>query len=213
MTTVALIGPDGAGKSTIVAQLPARLPVPTKVLYMGPRFESSNVLLPTSRLEMRWRRRALAKDKPKKRRVRALTLMQGGLHVTNLVMEQWYRQGLAYYYQRNGYLVIFDRHFLFHHSAYYGDDGRGGLPVGTRVLTFLLEHLYPLPDLTICLDAPGEVLLARKGEGTVLELQRLRERYRMFQEKVPKFIIVDTNRAEEQVVEEIVQIVEHFYQT
>ena len=51
--TVAIVGTDGAGKSTVVRGLSESLSVPCKKLYMGPNIESSNVALPRSRLALR----------------------------------------------------------------------------------------------------------------------------------------------------------------
>ena len=50
MISVALIGPDGSGKTTIARRLEATLPVPTKYLYMGVSLDSSSSMLLTSRL-------------------------------------------------------------------------------------------------------------------------------------------------------------------
>ena len=48
--TLALIGPDGAGKTTVARRLAEVLPLPVTYLYMGVSPESSNLLLPTTRL-------------------------------------------------------------------------------------------------------------------------------------------------------------------
>src|SRR4029079_4327586 len=50
MFTVALIGPDGAGKTTIGRRLEHALPMPVKYVYMGVNLDSSNHMLPTTRL-------------------------------------------------------------------------------------------------------------------------------------------------------------------
>ena len=50
MTVIAIIGADGAGKSTVARALEASLPFRTKYIYMGSNIESSNIALPTSRL-------------------------------------------------------------------------------------------------------------------------------------------------------------------
>src|SRR2546429_8516470 len=50
MCPVALVGADGAGKSTIGRRLAATLPLPIKYLYMGDNADSANRLLPTTRL-------------------------------------------------------------------------------------------------------------------------------------------------------------------
>src|SRR6266571_1664289 len=50
MFTVALIGPDGAGKTTIGRRLEQTLPLPVRYVYMGINYEASNHVLPTTRL-------------------------------------------------------------------------------------------------------------------------------------------------------------------
>ena len=50
MFTVALIGPDGAGKTTIGKRIEHTLPLPVKYVYMGVNLDSSNHMLPTTRL-------------------------------------------------------------------------------------------------------------------------------------------------------------------
>ncbi|MDQ4078675.1 MAG: hypothetical protein M3220_20845, partial [Chloroflexota bacterium] len=50
MFTVALIGADGAGKTTVGKRLEGALPLPAKYIYMGINLESSNLVLPTTRL-------------------------------------------------------------------------------------------------------------------------------------------------------------------
>src|SRR5439155_10211002 len=47
--TVALIGPDGAGKTTVSRRIEQSLPVPVKYIYMGVNTDASNVMLPTTR--------------------------------------------------------------------------------------------------------------------------------------------------------------------
>src|SRR5215211_4375226 len=48
--TVALIGPDGAGKTSITRRVTELLPVPSRLIYMGVNLESSTLMLPTTRL-------------------------------------------------------------------------------------------------------------------------------------------------------------------
>ena len=56
MFTVALIGPDGAGKSTISRRLQASINRPIKYVYMGINLEASNIMLPTTRLMLALKR-------------------------------------------------------------------------------------------------------------------------------------------------------------
>src|SRR3989442_325936 len=50
MSSIAIIGPDGAGKTTITRMLQASSSLPLKYLYMGINIEASNFALLTSRL-------------------------------------------------------------------------------------------------------------------------------------------------------------------
>jgi cytidylate kinase len=58
MFTVALIGPDGAGKTTISRRLEHELPLPVKYVYMGINTVASNHMLPTTRLACAMKRSA-----------------------------------------------------------------------------------------------------------------------------------------------------------
>src|SRR3954454_5666071 len=53
MISVALIGPDGAGKSTITERLEREpLPAPVKRIYMGVNLQAGGLMLPTTRLAL-----------------------------------------------------------------------------------------------------------------------------------------------------------------
>ena len=55
--TVALVGADGAGKSTVTRLLQtADLPRPVKTIYMGVNLEASSLMLPTTRALLLLRR-------------------------------------------------------------------------------------------------------------------------------------------------------------
>lgn len=170
--TVAIIGPDGAGKTSVARQLPDLLPVPARYLYMGWNYGASNVLLPTSRLV----RRRGPKGADGRRTMRGVaSRVAAGIKLANLVAEAWYRQIVANRWSRAGYLVIFDRHFV---ADFPDSKGRqAGSPL-RRVRHAILRHAVPVPAILIYLDARPETLLRRKGEGTVESLERQRAAYR-----------------------------------
>jgi thymidylate kinase len=218
---VALIGPDGAGKTTIARVLPGRLPMRTVYLYMGVAAESSNKLLPTTRLvEALKARRRLSRAAPSsttphpgtdgaggtRRRRRPLRVAAGaigaGLRLGNRMAEEWYRQGLAWAHQVKGEVVLFDRHFYIdYHAADIAGEPTSGR---RRVHGWMLEHMYPRPDLVVYLDAPTEVLLARKGEGTLESIARRQADYRSLADEVEHFAIVDANRPLDAVIDDVV---------
>ena len=176
LPTVAIIGPDGAGKTTIARRLEGSLPLPTRYLYMGWNYEASNVMLPSNRLLQRVRADGgPSVGSPGRRRIPVLHHLAAALKLANLLAEGWYRQIVANRWRRKGYLVIFDRHFV-------ADFTDGRLAVGStharRIRHAILRGALPRPGILIYLDAPPETLHERKGEGTLESLERQRQAYR-----------------------------------
>lgn len=226
MFTIALIGPDGAGKTTIGRRLEHALPLPVKYVYMGVNFEASNIMLPTTRLVM-WSRRirgkqvnmggppdlSKAKPKPKGLIKRVLAAAKSSLRLVNQLCEEWYRQLVVWSYQRRNFIVLFDRHFFI---DYYASDISGTNPHATifnRIHGWFLKHLYPRPDLVIMLDAPAEVLYARKQEGSVELLERRRQDYLRIRNEVPRFAVVDVTRSEDEVAREVTELIWSYYES
>jgi thymidylate kinase len=221
---VALIGPDGAGKTTISRRLEGMLPRPVKYLYMGVNLDSSNMMLPTSQA-LRAIKRALgappdAGGPPDSRRVkpppksvfkRILVEVKSILRLINQLSEEWFRQGLAWYYQRRGDIVLFDRHYFSDYYAYDIANRRGGLPLARRIHGFVLQHIYPRPDLVIYLDAPAEVLYERKGEGTLVALERRRIEYLQMRNLVKHFVVVDASQPLDDVVRAVTEVISNYY--
>ena len=78
---------------------------------------------------------------------------------------------------------------------------------------FMLEHFYPKPNLVIYLDAPAEMLFARKKEGTIELLEQRRHDYLELQEKVPHFAIVDATQPQDAVFADVRQLILGILQT
>jgi thymidylate kinase len=224
MFTVALIGPDGAGKTTIGRRIEHTLPLPVKYVYMGVNLDSSNHMLPTTRLLKALKRaRGAAPDSagpPDPSRVRSrpqgpvkrvLAGLKSTLRMTNRMGEEWFRQGLAWYYQRRGNIVVFDRHFFSDYYAYDIANQRVDRRLSDRIHGFMLNRVYPKPDLVIYLDAPAEVLFARKGEGTIEALERRRQDYMSLRGVVKHFALVDATQPEELVARDATHLIWEFY--
>ena len=230
MFTVALIGPDGAGKTTISRRLNGLLPIPVKYLYMGVNLDASNHMLPTTRMLHLFKRllRAgpdaggppdpdLVHARPDKKLTlagvvkRAAGGLKSGVSLVNRVCEEWFRQGVAWYYQRRGHVVLFDRHFFPDYYAYDIANTGQKRALGRRLHGLMLARFYPKPDLVIYLDAPAEVLLARKGEGTLRTLESRRQGYLQMRDVVPHFVVVDASQPEDVVARQVSRVIENFH--
>jgi thymidylate kinase len=214
--TIALIGPDGSGKSTIARRVAAALPVPARYLYMGVNLESSREMLPTTRLILSAKRRRGRRPDMTARTAApgtgargALGTVRGVVRIAAWTAEEWYRAALAWRARRRGQVVVFDRHFF---CDYYASDIRPVAPgddaaarsLASRLHGTILRRWYPRPDATFLLDAPAAVLLARKGEGTIESIEGLRADYRALADVLPAFSVIDVDRSIDDVVAELV---------
>jgi thymidylate kinase len=221
--TVALIGPDGAGKTTVARRLERELPFRIEYVYMGINPDSSNYLLPTTRALHAFRRRRGAKpdtagprdsrqpDKPRPRDPlrRGLRSARSFLRLGNRLAEEWHRALVASRGRRRGAVVVFDRHFFADYHA-YDVAARPHRSASRRLHGFVLSRLYPRPDLVIYLDAPAEILLKRKGEGTLDSLERRRREYLELGHVLQGFSVVDASRPLETVTREVADTIEAF---
>lgn len=218
MFTVAFIGPDGTGKTTIARKLEASLLIPAKYLYMGFAPDSSNIMLPTTRLVYALKRKLGIKpsvsklpvsndEKPKNKGIvkRIKRKFRSNLRMVNWLIEECFRFLLAFYYNRRGYVVLFDRHFFFDSPVLNVLD--------LHFHRFLLKKVYPKPDLVIYLDAPGEVLFKRKGEESIEKLERLRKNYLQLCHQTEHFVKVDATQSEIETTRDVADHIMNFYKS
>jgi thymidylate kinase len=187
--SMALLAPDGAGKTTLARSLGKTFYLPTRYVYMGTNLDSSTITLPTTR----WLQKA-SRGRP-----RPLVRM---LHALNTVLEQGLRYRVAAYHRRRGRLVVFDRY----------PDGvlalkQPGGALHKRVRRQLMRMLCPPPDMVVYLDAPAEVLYARKHEHSPGLLEQQRQRYLQLLQGVPQTVIVDVQREPDQIRREVSALV------
>jgi thymidylate kinase len=220
--TVALIGVDGAGKTTVARELEQTLPLPARYVYMGANPEAASHLLPTTRLVRAVRRRrgtSSAGDFPRDAALQhrsgspgILTTVHEGAWLANRIAEEWYRQLVVWRHLATGRIVLLDRHY---HADYHATDVAGGSERSRarRLHGFLLARVYPKPDVVVFLDAPPEVLLARKGEGTVEYLSRRRDDYLALRDSTPHFVSVDATEPLDEVTADVADVIVGFART
>jgi len=203
MRSVALVGPDGAGKSTVAREVVRSLGPDARYLYMGVNLESSGRMLPTTRLALAFKR---ARGRGPRMTANWRAPQAGAAHGPRLVREaraamrllawlaeEWYRAAIAFAYRLRGHLVVFDRHFVY---DYYSShiERRPGQPLAVRLHGRLLDRFYPRPDFVVCLDAPAALLQERKREQSVESLEERRRDYLALADVARDFAIVDATQ-------------------
>jgi thymidylate kinase len=229
MFTVAITGPDGAGKTTIINRIKQIQELSVKHIYMGIMLESGNIVLPTTRLILKMRlARARRQNQPVVNETgklpavpfnpvplgffQKITGRAGALFLfANLVAEEWYRQIVAWIFLRQGNVVLYDRHFTIEMLAYRTILTKTRKDLLTHFHGRLLERFYPMPDLVIYLDAPAELLFKRKGERTLEQLESWRQGYLGMKKKVHNFVVVDATRSIDEVSKDVIDIIWKFH--
>jgi thymidylate kinase len=161
---VALLGPDGAGKSTTATGIARSFFLPVRVMYMGPGQAPSARPLPP------------------------------GLGLAARLSAQQARWLRARAHRLRGRLVLFDRYATDALLPARRPLGRLG-----RLRRWLLGHGCPPPDLSVVLDAPGELLYARKGEHGAAALETERRAYLALAARLGRSSVVDATRDADQV--------------
>jgi len=225
MFTVALVGGDGAGKTTIANRLVNDLPFRVKYLYMGFSTISSNAALPTSKLarfyKTRFHNGSGKKNTDGSKPVEPTShdlhyskeprnVVWKAFRFVNRMLETYWRQMITFYYRLRGYMVIYDRHMLF--------DTAPKNPSKIKFNRFfdsieylILYYFLPKPDLVIFLDAPAEVLYKRKRESSLKHLRTRREATLKQAEKIENFVRIDASQPLETVMEEVISQINAYH--
>jgi thymidylate kinase len=185
---IAFFGPDGAGKSAVIAELVGKLEARfsgAEKFHFRPRFRRHGVDHPPV-------------TAPHAQMPRSTVASLGKL--IYWLVDCWFgylmtiRPALA-----NSQLVIFDRYL----PDMLVDPLRYRLPASCRWFARMLLPLLPRPDLCILLDASAEVVQQRKQEVSLAESQRQRAAYLDMFEVLPNTLLVDAALSVEEVAQQI----------
>jgi len=189
--TVALLAPDGAGKSTLAQSLTRDPYFRARLIYMGTNVKAKGLFLSTTQ----WFH-ANIKEYEARRAKLGLKILKA-IAFINRVVEQWYRSLAAAYYVSRGRFVVYDRYV---YDSWLVSRPRS---IRKRIRRWLLESACPSPDLVVLLDAPGEMLFKRKGEHSPEWLEQQRQGYLNLLPAVPNMVVVDAQQGAEEVRREV----------
>ncbi|MCU1379995.1 MAG: hypothetical protein JWN29_2978 [Acidimicrobiales bacterium] len=175
---IAVLGPDGAGKSTVLARAAAALPVAVTVAYLGTGTSGPPSGDARRGASSSWREIPFLVRK---------------------VLRTWSRLAPLYARAWRGHVVLTDRHPI---EVLAVRPERS--PLGRRLETALLSRAVPRPDLVVVLDAPAEVLCARKHEHPLATIARWRDGYRA---AFPDATFVAADRPVDEVVSDVLDVI------
>lgn len=186
--SVALIAPDGAGKSTLAQSLLDDKNLRARLVYMGSNVESSTIGLPTTQ----WLKNQVKQLNGNRSSTKGVVLR--ATNYLNRLIEQWFRILTAQYHKALGRCVVFDR---YTYDSYLAVEAK---TIGKKLRRWMLRSICPTPDLTMMLDAPGKVLYERKGEHSPEVLEHQRRVFLRLADKIPNMRIVDATQNAECVL-------------
>jgi thymidylate kinase len=186
---IVILGPDGAGKSSVIQGLMGRLEQDGRIVKM--RHLKPRIVLPKRGAGV-----TIVVDPHGKPPRSALTSVA---KIIVWLMEEWYAN-----------LFQDDRKTLLICDRYYHDllvdplRYRYGGPMGAARL---VGKMMPRPRLWLLLDAPAEILQARKQEVPLEETERQRSAYRAFVQCQKDHAIVDAAQPLDKVIADVEHIV------
>jgi hypothetical protein len=123
--------------------------------------------------------------------------------------EDLYRLRFAERLARRGHLVVLDRHpYLDYYQRRLRADA-GWLRWGDRLHALLLRRVYPTPGELVLLDAPAEILHARKPEGSLEAVRARRQEYLDLVGVLPENVrvsVLDARGSEDEVAATLLAI-------
>jgi thymidylate kinase len=186
-----ILGPDGAGKSSVIDGLMGTLECggrTVKMRHLKPRFVA----------QLRNQPNIIVVDPHGKPPRGALLSL---VKIVVWLIEEWYAD---LFHERKETVLICDRYY--HDLLVDPRRYRFGAPLW---MARLVGRLMPQPKLWILLNAPAEVLQARKQEVTPEETARQCNAYLAFVHRLREHRIVDASQPLGKVIADAARAIEH----
>ena len=182
---IVILGPDGAGKSSVIAGLVEELNSTGRAVNV--RYLKPEIILP------RRKHTGVTNTDPHGKAPRSFLVSLA--KIIAWLLEEWYANLFT---DKKKMLLICDR--------YYHDllvDPRRFRYKGPTWAAVLVGNMMPKPKLWVLLDAPAEILQARKQEVSVEESSRQRRAYVDFARTQREHVIVDASQPLDKVVADV----------
>ncbi|MFQ5603854.1 MAG: hypothetical protein ACE5HS_11345 [bacterium] len=194
---VALLAPDGAGKSSLAVALTNDLRLKARRVYLGGNVQARTVKLPGSA----WLHQHIKSRNGRAASKNPFQIWLKGLNFCNKLLERWLCALVAHYHILRGRIVVFDR-YIYDSWLHKKSDS-----VWKRIRRGLFEGGLPQPELVVLLDAPGDVLFQRKGEHSPAWLEQQRQSYLKLVDKISNMRVVDATQSTESVKSEVTALI------
>ena len=198
--SVAFIAPDGAGKSTVIAEITKSCAGSfhgVEYKYFRPRFFKNpghyNIINPTQEIS--------SNPDPHSKPVNSSLKSFFRYFFYNLDF-LFGHLFLVFPFKIRRKLVIYDRYYY----DYYVDMKRYQYKL-PKFIPNLFSFMIPTPDLVFVLDASGQVLYDRKHELSVVELNRQRKVYQKVASSLVNACLIDAEQPIGKVIEDVSQLI------
>ncbi len=193
---IAIMGPDGAGKSLVISALRQQLSSAFRTVrcfHLRPK-----LLRRSGPAEA-----VVADPHGKPPRGRLLSIAKVLFMLADYLLGYLFQLAPA---MMRSDMIIFDRYIydllVDSKRVRYG---------GPLWLLRLAARVVPRPDLVILLDAPAEVLWSRKQEVAFEEVVRQRERYLQVVGELPSAVVIDAAQFPSDVIGSVLSAIVEFY--
>jgi thymidylate kinase len=195
----AVLGPDGSGKSTVIAEVKTRLDD-----YFGEKVEGHwrPSVLPDIGVLLGQRKNSSGPTTdPHGKKLHSVPM--SAFRLCYYWLDYWLGWPLRIRKPKAGNcLVIYDRYAM----DMWCDQQRYRLNLPGSVLKFFCR-LVPQPDFTFVLTADAKTIHARKGEVPLQTLEALLQRYNAAVKNFPRTRTVDCSRPAAQIADEITSVI------